>query len=150
MKVLNNTLNNVKKLSDMKTFELLFVIVLVLYLISGVSTPYNLAPHVNNVFAHGSLVAITVVLFLYSYPLLAVFFGIVSLVFVNRSRQVSHSVMAPSQNNKNATMKNLNKHLENTSLEEEMVGQVVKNPDNSPSPSSYHPVMCKAHNASEV
>ena len=147
MKLLNKSVNN---LSNMKTHEILFVVLLVLYLVSGVATPYNLAPYVNNLFSYVSLVAIVFVLFLYSNPLLAIFFGIVALVLVNRSRKVDHSVMKPSQENKNAALTKLNSHLKVKSLEEELVGQVEKKPDNIPGPSSYHPVLCKTHNASQV
>ena len=147
MKLLNKSVNN---LSNMKTYEILFVVLLVLYLVSGVATPYNLAPYVNNLFSYVSLVAIVFVLFLYSNPLLAIFFGIVALVLVNRSRKVDHNVMKPSQENKNAALTKLNSHLKVKSLEEEVVGQVEKKPDNIPGPSSYHPVLCKTHNASQV
>ena len=147
MKLLNKSVNN---LSNMKTHEILFVVLLVLYLVSGVATPYNLAPYVNNLFSYVSLVAIVFVLFLYSNPLLAIFFGIVALVLVNRSRKVDHTLMKPSQENKNVALKKLNSHLKVKTLEEEVVGQVEKKPDNIPGPSSYHPVLCKTHNASQV
>ena len=39
--------NSVK---NMKTLEVVLFILLVLYLVSGVSTPYALAPYTNNVF----------------------------------------------------------------------------------------------------
>ena len=147
MKLLNKSVNN---LSNMKTYEILFLVLLVLYLVSGVATPYNLAPYVNNLFSYVSLLAIVVVLLLYSNPLLAIFFGIVALVLVNRSKKVDHNIMNPSQENKNAALNKLNIYLKVKSLEEDVVGQVEKNPDNIPGPSSYHPVLCKTHNASQV
>ena len=147
MKLINKSL---KSVNNMKTGEILLGVLLVLYLVSGVSTPYELAPYVNNVFMSASLAAIVVVLYLYSNPLLAVFFAIVAFVFVNRSKKVDHRVMKPSQNNKNSNMRKLNKHLKEKSLEEEIVGQVVRNPDNTPGPANYNPVLCESHNASEI
>ena len=146
-----NTLNsNFKKLKNMKTSEIIFVSLLVLYLLSNVSTPYELAPYVNNVYMNLSLLAIVILLFLHSNPLIALFFGIVSLIFLQRSKKVDHKVMAPSVVNKSKKMNNLNQHLKSTSLEEEIVGQIEKHPDNIANPESYHPVMCESHNASSI
>ncbi len=150
MNLVNKTMNNLKSLKNLKTYEILLAVLLVLYLVSGVSTPYELAPHVNNVFMYGSLVAIVVVLFLYSNPLLAVFFGVAAMVFFNRSRMVDHILMAPNQDNKDNVMKNLNSHLNERTLEEEMVGQIVRQPMNIAGPSSYQPVLCKTYNATDV
>ncbi len=148
MSLLKKSLNNV---TSMKTYEVLLFVVLVLYLVSGVSTPYSLAPYVNNVFMHLSLVALVVVSYLYGKNVvLTLFLAIVAFVFVNRSSKVSHIKMKPSEDNKKTNLKSLNKHLSEKTLEEEVVGQVVKNVDNSPNPSSYNPVLCDSHNADEV
>lgn len=147
MNLLNKSLSGLKNL---KTFEILFFVLLVIYLLTGVSTPYNLAPYVNNVFSYASMLALVFVLFLYSNPLLAIFFGISALIFIQRSRKVDHNVMKPTTNNKTNNMKNLNSHLNTHTLEEEVVGQIVKKPDNIPSPSSYHPVLCSAKGATEI
>jgi hypothetical protein len=156
MTLLNKSLKNINKvvssknISSMKTYEILLVVVLVLYIVSGVSTPYELSPYVNNTFMNLSLLALVIVLYLYGNPLLAVVVAIVAAVFINRSRKVDHRIMKPSQENKNSTMKKLNSHLNVKSLEEEMVGDILKKPDNTPGPSSYHPVLCASHNASNL
>ena len=147
MNLLNKLQNNLK---NMKTCEILLLVLSVLYLVSGVSTPYHLAPYVNNLYMYASFVAIVVVLLLYSNPLVALLVALVAIVFVNRSRNVDHNAMKPSQKNKNSELKQMNSHLKMTTLEEEVVGQLVRNPDNIPGPSSYHPVLCKTHNASSV
>lgn len=148
MSLLKKSLNNV---TSMKTYEVLLFVVLVLYLVSGVSTPYSLAPYVNNVFMHLSLIALVVVSYLYGKNVvLTLFLAIVAFVFVNRSSKVSHIKMKPSEDNKKTNLKSLNKHLSEKTLEEEVVGQVIKNVDNSPNPSSYNPVLCDSHNAGEV
>ena len=59
MKLVNKTINCIK---NMKTYEILLVILMVLYLVSGVSTPYALAPYVNNMFMNASLIALVIVL----------------------------------------------------------------------------------------
>ena len=134
-------------LKNMKMIEILFVALLVLYLVSGVSTPYNLSPYINNIYTYACLIAITALLFLHSSPYIAVFFAVVAAVFINRARQISYTVMAPSQASKDAKMTDLNTFLHTRSLEEEVVGQIVREPDNMPNPSSYHPIMCDTKNA---
>jgi hypothetical protein len=150
-KTMNRTVNkSADRFSNMKTHEVLLAVILVVYLLSGVSTPYNLAPYVNNVFMYVSLVGIVILMFLCSKPLLALLFAVVAIVFINRNQRVSHVKMAPSQKNKDADMKKLNSHLEVKTLEEEIVGVMSVKPDNMPNPSSYNPVLCATHNASEI
>ena len=140
----------VKSFKNLKPYEFIRVVLLVLYLVSGVSTPYELSPYVNNIFMYLSLFAFSVVLYLYGNPLLAAFFLFVSFIFINRSNKVSHKVMKPSQQKKDTTMTQLNNPLVHKTLEEQMVGQIERHPNNIPGPSSYHPVLCDSHNASKI
>ena len=140
----------VKSFKNLKPYEFILFVLLVLYLVSGVSTPYELSPYVNNIFMYLSLFAFSVVLYLYGNPLLAVFFLFVSFIFINRSNKVSHKVMKPSQQKKDTIMTQLNNPLSQKTLEEQMVGQIERHPNNIPGPSSYHPVLCDSHNASKI
>ncbi len=140
----------VKSFKNLKPYEFILFVLLVLYLVSGVSTPYELSPYVNNIFMYLSLFAFSFVLYLYGNPLLAVFFLFVSFIFINRSNKVSHKVMKPSQQKKDTTMTQLNNHLSQKTLEEQIVGQIERHPNNIPGPSSYHPVLCDSHNASKI
>lgn len=150
MNLVNSFKNKVLELKNIKNYELVFVVLLVLYLISNVSTPYDLAPHINNAYMYISLFAIVILLLLNSNPLIALLFAIVALIFLQRSKKVDHGVMAPSNANKTAAMENLNTHLSIKTLEEEMVGQIDRHPDNIVSQNSYHPIMCDSHDASYV
>lgn len=140
----------VKSFKNLKPYEFILFVLLVLYLVSGVSTPYELSPYVNNIFMYLSLFAFSVVLYLYGNSLLAAFFLFVSFIFINRSNKVSHKVMKPSQQKKDTTMTQLNNPLVQKTLEEQMVGQIERHPNNIPGPSSYHPVLCDSHNASKI
>ena len=150
MNLVNNFTNKVQELKNIKSYELVFVILLILYLISDVLTPYDLAPHINNAHMYISCFAIFILLLLNTNPLIALFFAIVAIIFLQRSKKVDHVVMAPSSANKTSAMQNLNSHLSIKTLEEEMVGQIDRQPDNIISPNSYHPVMCDSHDASYV
>ena len=149
MNSLNSISNNFKKLKNMTAYEIILIAFILLYLISNVSTPYNMAPHINNVYTYFSLVAIVILLFLNTNPLIALFFGVAAIIFVMRSRNVDHKVMAPSTFNKSQNMINLNNAntMKQTSLEEELIGSIQKQPDNIISTNTYHPVSCETHNA---
>ena len=147
MKLFNKSLNTLK---NFKPYEFVLVFLLLLYIVSGVSTPYELSPYVNNSFMYLSLFALAILLYLYGNPLLALLFLITSVIFINRSNKVSHYTMKPSQQNKNNKMQQLNIPFTKKTLEEELVGQIVRNPDNIPGPETYHPVLCDSHNASKV
>ena len=150
MNLVNSFKNKVLELKNIKNYELVFVVLLLLYLISNVSTPYDFAPHINNAYTYLSLFAIVILLLLNSNPLIALLFAFIALIFLQRSKKVDHRVMAPSNANKTAAMENLNTHLSIKTLEEEMVGQIDRQPDNIISQNSYHPVMCDSHDASYV
>ena len=60
MKLINKTVDSLK---NMKPHEFILVLLLLAYLVSGVSTPYELSSYVNNTFMNLSLVAFTIVLF---------------------------------------------------------------------------------------
>ena len=109
-----NSLNistNFKNLKNITTNEIILVVLILLYLISNVSTPYELAPYINNIYTYFSLIAIVILLFLKTNPLIALFFGIAALIFVLRSNKVDHGVMAPSTHNKSLAMINLNSNM---------------------------------------
>ena len=166
MNSVNNISNNFKNLKNITTNEIFLVVIILLYLISNVSTPYELAPYINNVYTYFSLIAIVVLLFLKSNPIIALFFGIAAFIFVTRSNKVDHGVMAPSTHNKSLNMINLNTNtnantnvntntninniMKQTSLEEELIGTIQKQPDNIINTNSYHPVSCETHNASDI
>ena len=140
----------VKSFKNLKPYEFILFVLLGLYLGSGVSTPYELSPYVNNIFMYLSLFAFSIVIYLYGNPLLAAFFLFVSFIFINRSKKVSHKVMKPSQEKKNNDMAQLNYPLNQKTLEEQIVGEIQRQPNNIPGPSNYHPVLCDSHNATKI
>lgn len=149
MTLFSKTVKSLKNFK-FKSYELILFILLLSYTISGVSTPYELSPYVNNIFMYLSLFAFSVILYLNGNHLLAGAFFATSIIFINRSNKVSHKVMKPSQEKKNTTMNQLNNPLSQKTLEELIVGQIQKHPNNIPGPSTYQPVLCNSHNATKV
>ena len=127
---------NTANLNKIKPFEAIFIVLLIMYLISNVSTPYNFASHVNTIYTYLSLIIIFILLFLNSNPLIAILFGIVAVVFLQRSKKVDHITMSQSDANR--------------SLEEEIVKLIEARPKNITSVENYNPVICDSHNASNI
>ena len=137
-------------LANIKSYEIIIIVLLLLYLISNVSTPYNYAPHINNIYMYYSLIIIFLLLLINSNHLIALLFGGVAIVFLSRSKKVDHRVMSQSETNKASKMDNLNNHLNSKSLEEEMVNLIDRRPENITSVDNYNPVVCDTHSASNI
>tara|TARA_B100000902_G_scaffold395060_1_gene452782 strand:- start:26912 stop:27364 length:453 start_codon:yes stop_codon:yes gene_type:complete len=147
MKLFNKAYNNFVKFKLFKPYEFILLVLLFLYIISGVSTPYSVSPYVNNYFMYLSLLALSFLLYLYGNPLVALVFIFTSYVFIQRSKYTSHELIKPSQNKTDSKLKELNSNLKEKTLEEEIVGKIVRNNDNLPNVSNYNPVLCDNHNA---
>ena len=145
-KVTNNLQNN---LININPIEIVFIVLLVLFALSDVKVPYYLSPLINKPFIYASLLMGSVVLYVYKKPLFALLLLIFSLILINRSKQSSHNLIIPTQENKNKSLENLNTHLNEKTLEEEIV-QYIRKPNNIPSTENYHPVLCDIHNAKDL
>tara|TARA_Y100000389_G_C17057917_1_gene315947 strand:- start:5 stop:445 length:441 start_codon:yes stop_codon:yes gene_type:complete len=146
MSLLSKELLNFKNMSSL---QIIFIVLIIIYILSGVNVPYNLTQHLNKPFIYASLFISVIVLYLYTNNILALVFLIGILVFINRSQKIDLNINKPSQQNKNYTLKKLNSHLTEKTLEEEIVGS-IKKLDNIPNTSNYHPVLCDSHNAENI
>lgn len=147
MNILNKTFKN---LNNIKSYEIIFIVLVILYLISNISIPYNLSPMVNNVYTYFSSIVILILLLINNKYLLSIVFFIFITVLFIRSKKIDYNLIKPSQENKNKKMVNLNSNLDKKSLEEEVINSIIKKPDNIPNPETYHPVLCSSHNADEL
>ena len=146
MSLLSKELVNLKNMSSL---QIIFIVLIVIYILSGANIPYNLTQHLNRPFIYASLFISVIVLYLYTNNILALIFLIGVLVFIYRSQKIDLNINKPSQQNKNKVLKNLNTHLTEKTLEEEIV-ESIKKIDNVPSSSNYHPILCDAHNAEKI
>lgn len=138
-------------LKNLKLHEVIIIILSILYIISGVHTPYELSPYINNIFTYLSFIALLILLFLYKTNWLLLFILIVfGLVFFSRSQLTNIKKQKNTESNKLQKMNTFNEHLKKRTLEEEIVGNINNNIDNVPNPSSYNPVMCDSHNAANL
>lgn len=146
MSLLSKELVNLKNMSSL---QIIFIILIAIYILSGVNTPYNLTQHINKPFIYASLFIAVIVIYLYTNKILTLVFLIGVLVFLYRSQKVDLNFNKPSQENKNKVLKNLNTHLTEKTLEEEIVSS-IKKLDNIPNSANYHPVLCDSHNAENI
>ena len=146
MSLLSKELLNLKNMSSL---QIILIVLIIIYILSGVNVPYNLTQYLNKPFVYASLFISVIVLYLYTNNILALVFLIGILVFINRSRTTDLTINKPSQQNKNNVLKNLNSHLTEKTLEEEIVGS-IKKLDNIPNTSNYHPVLCDSHDAENI
>jgi len=144
---LNNILNYFKNLKNLSAYEIILFVLLIAYLISNVSTPYYLSQYIDNSYTYLSLIAIVILIYLYSNPILAILFAIVSLVIINRSKKTTPITMKPSEKNKIKALNNYNKNLKQKTLEEDIIKQMEKRPMNILGPEKYNAVTCDDHNA---
>ena len=149
-KITNILKSNTANSTNIKSYEIIFIVLLLLYLISNVSTPYNFAPHINNIYMYYSLIVIFILLCVNSNMFVALLFAITAYVFLERSKKVDHRVMAQSEANKSSKMELMNNNLNSKSLEEEMVSLIEQRPENIASVENYNPVECDSHNASNI
>lgn len=137
-------------IKNVKSYEWVVLILIVLYILSGLKTPYELSIYVNNTFAYLSFLALLVLLFIMKCNLFIIFFIFIGgLVFISRSSITDYRLHIPSEFNRNYKMKTFNNGMNKRTLEEEIVGLIQK-PDNIPNPSSYNPVLCDSHCATSI
>ena len=145
-------MNSIKEyIKNVKTYEWVIVGLVVLYLLSGVKTPYELSLYVNNTFTYLSFLALIVLLYITKSNLFVIILiFIAGLVFIRRSAVTDYRLHIPSEYNKVNKMKTFNHGMKERTLEEEMVGTLKTRPDNIPNPASYNPVLCDSHCATCV
>ena len=146
MSLLSKELDTLKNMSSL---QVIFIVLIVIYILSGVNIPYNSTQYFNKPFVYASLIIAVFVFYLYTNKIITLVFLIGVLVFINKSYKIDLNINKTSQQNKNKVFNNLNSHLRQKTLEEEIV-QSIKKLDNIPNTSNYHPVLCDAHNAEKI
>lgn len=134
---------------SVKSYEWILIIVIIIYILSGVKTPYELSLYVNNTFTYLSFLALLFLLFIKKSNILVILFILIGgLFFISRSKITDYRLHIPSEYNKKQKMNSFNYNMKQKTLEEEIVGTIKNKPDNIPNTSTYHPVLCDAHCAS--
>lgn len=151
--------NLFKSLSNpVKSFsivELTLLFVFVIYLVFPIETPSFLVGSVNSPITLAVIFAVTVYLFVYSNPILAILYIFVAYELLRRSSSFKPITMmqyTPTQEKKNNDLREMNPPQEKT-LEEEVVDKMAPVGQSDASvylPSTYKPVSEKLNGASMV
>lgn len=145
-------------LSKMSIMEMVLFVAFLLYVVLPIKTPGFLAPYIDSVFGMVVLFCITVSLFVYTNPILGVLYILVAYEVLRRSSSNKGNTQAvimeytPSQETKDADIRNMNPAVEKT-VEEEVIE--VRAPIGKQQPieyvsTSFKPVADKLEGASLV
>lgn len=138
---------DLKTLNSLKIYEIIFIILMLLYIVSGFQLSYYLGNNLN-IFTYIALLVFSLILFKTSNNFVAILFVITLIVFFMRNKVISNVNIIPSQSNKEETLKVLNQDSGKT-LEEEMVDNIVK-PTEILSKANYEPVLTKTTNVTTL
>ena len=114
-------------LKSIHSTELALMVVFIVYLVFPINTPRFIAPYVESPLGIVCIFAITVYLFIYSHPILAILYIFVAYELLRRTsksvviKAVQHT---PSQATKDKEMKQMNPKKAET-LEEEIVEKMA-------------------------
>lgn len=146
-----NVLTALKSLSNL---EISALVVFVFYLVMPIHMPASVACMIDSPLGMASIFFITVYLFLYSNPILAILYVFVAYEMLRRSSNITGRTdlvrYTPSQIKKDAQMKAMNP-IKKTSLEEEVIEQMAPIGQSDLSvytPSSFKPMAEKIGTAS--
>lgn len=149
-------------IKSFSALELILIVVFVLYIILPVSTPLIVAPYVNSPLGILSIFVVTVFLFLYTNPILAILYILVGYELIRRSSEATmynSSILNkyPLTINPNVKeivplfKKEVTIEQESNTLEEEVVSKMAPIGRSEPKAflsSSYSPISTKVNGAS--
>lgn len=154
-----NFTNPIKSIANpFKTFsviEIALLIVFIIYLVLPIETPSFLTSSINSPITMVVIFAVTVYLFIYSNPILAILYIFVAYELLRRSasfKPITLQEYTPNQEKKNNDLRKMNPAQEKT-LEEEVVDKMAPVGKSDASvylPSTYKPVTEKLTGASMV
>jgi hypothetical protein len=131
--------------------ELILVILFIIYLIMGYSTPQPIAQYIDTIFGKIIIVLIVCLLFMYSNPILAILAIFVAFNLIYRSSgENSYSMYSPCEDKKSDHFFAFNQFP--FTLEEEIVKKMVPkmNSGSSLSSAEYNPILDNNHEASKI
>ena len=142
--------------------ELILIIVFILYIILPVQTPFFIAPYINSPLGILSIFVVTVFLFLYTNPILAILYILVGYELLRRSSETgifNTSILNNYPSTKNPRVKEIvplfKKEItieqESHTLEEDVIAKMApigRSEQKAILSSSYSPISSKVNGAS--
>ena len=136
--------------------ELVLFVIFIIYLIFPIQSPEWIANVVDSSLGMTMIFCITVFLFFYAHPFLAILYVFVAFELIRRSTKISKASYikyTPSQEKKDSYMQDMNKPIEFT-LEEEMVSTLAPIGHSSNNgnyiDTNFKPISENVHNAFSI
>jgi len=133
---------------NFKLYEIVLIILFVLYLFSGFNINYIFSEYINNLMMYISLIVIIVILLKLLHPFVVLIFIFVVIKIIMDAYKINPLNNIPTEQNKIEQLDLLNT-MNRTTLEEECVSK-VKNPIFVLDEAGYSPIDSKLYNASDV
>ena len=143
--------------------EILIIVIFIVYLVLPIPTPNMLGPYIESPLGMIVILLITIALFVYSHPILAVLYIFVGYTLLRRSSvvagQTAYIQYTPSKMQRAAEIKsevaeNINLPPQNpNTLEEEVVSKMApigKSELSAIMPSGFKPVLANAKDAASI
>ena len=148
-------------IKSVSPLDISLFILFVIYLVIPVKTPPFMAPYIESPLGMVFMFCVTVFLFLYANPILAILYIFVAYELLRRSANVGASIRSqtaylqptPSQAQRDAEMQEMNPSPNQHSLEEEVVHQMAPIAKSEPSiytTSTFKPVADNVFGASMI
>jgi hypothetical protein len=136
--------------------QLLIIIVFIIYLITGSSTPLPIASFIDTAFGKILMLLILISLFRHAHPIVSILAVFVAFELMRRSSMSTGTYglvrYVPSEPRKDCQMKKMNDFPYPTTLEEEIVKQrtPLLNTGSSMNPATFHPFVENTYQASSL
>ena len=101
--------------NSLNIIQLFFFLILFYILLVDIHIDYEYIPYIHNIFSYIGFFLISILLFLYSNPFLAIFYSVVISLFLNKTSKLILHNNKPKEEIKYNNMKNLNSISNNNS-----------------------------------
>ena len=144
-----------------KAHESFLVIILIIYIIFNIPTPYPLLPLVNNIIFQTILIILVLSLFFYINPIITILAVIAVIILIQRSKKGLNSLNLNETNKYNDMLKyntnsqpfslnQYNANQDSVALEVDMVNKMAPPVIETNEEFSFQPISLKQHNAQNV
>lgn len=128
---MNNFIKFSKKFitKNVKAHEIVFTMLLLLYIFSGVSTPIDIVPYINTYLFYIVALFVSIVIFISVNPLIGVLFAVSFYILSVRTKNMNH--LESSEKSKSIVMSELNDLSMPFNIIKNNKGEVISNRNDS-------------------
>ena len=114
---------------NVKAHEIIFTLLLLLYILSGVSTPINIVPYINTYLFYIIAIFVSIIVFISVNPFIGILFALSFYILSVRTKNMDH--LESSEKSKSIVMSELNELSMPFNIIENNKGEVIANRNDS-------------------